>query len=71
MIINTLEYSRCNALPINRAIIISEISHEILWSLAGSARAGQKGVRLTAAKRRLKISAIPFIQSPSTSGLKC
>ena len=70
MTINTLEYSKCNALPINRAIINSEFSHEILWSLAGSARAGQKGVRLTAAKRRLKISAIPFIQSPSTSGLK-
>jgi hypothetical protein len=39
--------------------------------LAGPARAGQKGVRMIAAQRRLKISAIPYIQSPSTSGLKC
>ena len=45
-------------------------SHENLCPIAGPARAGQKGVRLTASQRRLKISAIPFIQSPSTSGLK-
>ncbi len=38
--------------------------------LAGPACAGQKCVRLTVAQRRLKISAIPFIHSPSTSGLK-
>src|SRR5690606_28199603 len=38
--------------------------------LAGPARAGQMGVRLTAAQRRLKISALHYIQSHSTSGLK-
>jgi hypothetical protein len=52
------------------AVCIPDTRMKSCGPLAGPARAGQKGVRLKVAQRRLKISAIPYIQSHSTSGLK-